>query len=166
MRKQIFLFVGFLASTAMAEITSTRIGQAYSYAQGQTQLEVELFDGTGPSVGGSLGLRVNRLEIQPVKIELEMGESYSLRDLSVRAFGSNNVFVEEAPLTITLEAPDDLIELAAFRADGHTLRANQPGIGRLWINSMAPAFRGENFQLPVVLVVNGQRAIPQPPFLY
>jgi len=150
----------------MAEITSTRIGQAYSYTEGQTELDVDLFDGTGPAVGGSLGLLVNRLEILPVRIELEMGETYSLRNLDVRAFGTNNSFVEEAPLTITLEAPDDLIELTAFRADGHTLQANQPGIGRLWINSMAPAFRGENFQLPVVLVVNGQRAIPQPPFLY
>lgn len=166
MRKRIFIVFGFLASTATAEITSTRIGQAYSYIEGQTQLEIELFDGTGPSVGGSLGLRVNRLEIQPVKIELEMGESYSLRDLNVRAFGSNNAFVAQAPLTITLEAPDDLIELDTFRADGHTVRANQPGIGRIWINSMAPAFRGENFQLPIVLVVNGQRTIPQPPFLF
>ncbi len=95
-----------------------------------------------------------------------MGETYSLRELEVRAYGRNNAFVERVPLTIELEVPDDLIGLELFTADGHTLRADQPGIGRLWINSITPPFRGENFRLPVVLVVNGRRAIPQPPFLY
>lgn len=158
--------LALLATPASAEIITTTFGQAYSYAESQAQLDVVAYEGTGPAVGTSLGLRVNRLEIEPVTIELEMGDTFSLRELAVRAFSRNNLFVESVPLTIMLEAPDDLIAFELFSADGHTLLADQPGIGRLWINSVLPPVRGERFSLPVVIVVNGQRAIAQPPFLY
>ncbi len=166
----VFLALFLLATPAAAEIITTLIGQAYSSTQEEREdgaaFDVQAYEGTGPAIGAALGLRVNRLEIEPVKVELEMGETYSLRELVVRAYGRNNAFVERVPLTIELEVPDDLIGLELFTADGHTLRADQPGIGRLWINSIIRPFRGENFRLPVVLVVNGRRAIPQPPFLY
>ncbi len=158
--------LALLAIPAMAEITTTTFGQAYSYRESDTEFDVAAYEGSGPAVGASLGLRINRLEIEPVLIELEMGETFSLRNLSVRAFGRHNDFVERAPLTMELEAPDDLIAFDLFSADGHTLRADQPGIGRLWINSIAPPVRGESFSLPVVIVVNGRRTIPQPPLLY
>jgi hypothetical protein len=158
--------LALLAAPATAEITTTTFGQAYSYSEGQNQLDVVAYEGTGPAVGASLGLRVNRLEIEPVKIEMNMGDTFSLRELTVRAFGRNNTFVERAPLTIMLEAPDDLIAFDFFAEDGHTLHADQPGVGRIWINSLLPPVRGETFSLPVVIVVNGRRAIPQPPFLY
>ena len=166
MPRLIFLGLVLLATPATGEIITTAIGQAYSQNESETELDVQAYTGRGPAVGASLGVRVNRLEIAPVKIELEMGETYSLRQLNIRAFGWNSVVVERAPLTISLEAPDDLLDLELFSADGHTIRADQPGIGRLWIASLAPTSRGANFQLPVVLIVNGQRVIPQPPLLY
>jgi hypothetical protein len=155
-----------IAAPATAAIISTTFGQGYSYAEGDTAFEVEAYDGTGPALGGTLGLRVNRIEVEPLKIELEMGETFSLRDLAVHAWGRDNAYVESAPLTVTLEAPDDLIDLELFNADGHTLRAAQPGIGRLWLYSIAPPVRGDNYATSVVIVVNGQRERPQPPFLY
>ncbi|MFL2546845.1 MAG: hypothetical protein ACJ0SL_05720 [Candidatus Rariloculaceae bacterium] len=158
--------LALLVAPATAEIITTTFGQAYSYAEGDSEFDVASYEGSGPALGASLGLRVNRLEIEPVLIELQMGDTISLRTFSVRAFGRNNTFVESASLTLEFEGPDDLIDMDLFMVDGHTLRADQPGIGRLWINSIAPPLRGEPFSLPVVIVVNGQRAIPQPPFLY
>ncbi len=166
MPRLVLLGLVLLATSATAEVIQTTIGQAYSLREGETELDVQAHDGSGPALGGSLALRVNRLEIEPVEVEFTMGETYSLRELSIRAFGTNGVLVERAPLTIALEAPDNMIGLESFAIDGHTIRAAQPGIGRLWITSIAPTARGENFRLPVVLIVNGQRAIPQPPFLY
>ncbi len=166
MPKLVLVTFVLLTGPVSAQIIETTFGQGYSLAEGETEFDVEAYDGTGPAVGGTLGLHVNRIEIEPVKLELEMGETFSLHDLKVRAFGRNNSFVGSAPVTIRLEAPSDLIGLELFTADGHTLRADQPGIGRLWIYSIAPPVRGENYSVPVVLVVNGQRALPQPPFLY
>ena len=162
----LFTAVALVAAPATAEIISTTFAQGYSYSEGDLRFEIEAYDGTGPAIGGTLGLRVNRVEVEPLSIELNMGETLSLRDLVVHAWGRNNAYIENAPLTVTLEAPDDLIDLELFNADGHTLRADQPGIGRLWVYSIAPPVRGENYATSIVIVVNGQRALPQPPFLY
>lgn len=166
MPRLVFLALVLLATPATAEIVESTFGQAYSLGEEDTELDVEPYEGTGPAVGGSLGLRVNRLEIEPVEIELALGETYSLRQLRIRAFGRDGVLVERAPLTIAFEAPENVVGLALFAIDGHSIRAVQPGIGRLWVTSIAPTIRGENFSLPVVLIVTGQRPIPQPPFLY
>ncbi len=166
MPRLVFLGLVLLAAPARAEIVGSTFGQAYSLGEDDTELDVEPYEGTGPAVGATLGLRVNRLEIEPVEIELATGETYSLRQLRVRAYGREGVLVERAPLTIAYEAPENVVGLALFAIDGHSIRAVQPGIGRLWVTSIAPTIRGENFTLPVVLIVTGQRAIPQPPFLY
>ena len=52
---------------------------------------IEPYDGTGPALGGSLGLRVNRVEAEPAEIVLNMGETFSLRDLVVHAWGRSKV---------------------------------------------------------------------------
>ena len=90
----------------------------------------------------------------------------SLRELRIQAFGTEGVLVEHAPLAIELEAPENVIGLALFAIDGHSIRAIQPGIARLWVTSLIPTRRGDTFSLPVVIIVTGQRTIPQPPFLY
>ncbi len=69
-------------------------------------------------------------------------------------------------MALELEAPENVIGLALFAIDGHSIRAIQPGIARLWVTSLIPTRRGETFSLPVVLIVTGQRTIPQPPFLF
>jgi len=165
--KYLLATIAALAATpAAAAIISTTFGQGYSFSEGDASFAIEPFDGTGPALGGSLGLRVNRVEAEPTEIVLNMGDTFSLRDLVVHAWGRNNEYLEGVPLILSLEVPDDLIDLEPFNEDGHTLRADQPGIGRLWLYSIAPPVRGENYATSVVIIVNGQRARPQPPLLY
>ena len=166
MPRLVFLSFLLLATPATAEIVRSTFAQAYSLAEDETELDVEAYEPLGPAVGTVIGLRVNRIEIEPVQITLETGEVYSLRELRIRAFGREGVLVERAPLALELEAPENVIGLALFAIDGHSIRAIQPGIARLWVTSLIPTRRGETFSLPVVLIVTGQRTIPQPPFLF
>ena len=166
MPRLVFLGLVLLATPATAEIVRSTFGQAYSLSEEETELDVQAYEPLGPAIGAAIGLRVNRIEIEPVAITLETGEVYSLRELRIRAFGTEGVLVEHAPLTIELEAPENVIGLALFAIDGHSIRAIQPGIARLWVTSLIPTRRGDTFSLPVVLIVTGQRTIPQPPFLY
>jgi len=142
-----------LARPTPARITREVIADAYSLRDGETELDVGTREGTGPALGQTLGVRVNRLAIVPVTIPLAVGESYSLRELSVLAYGRDGVLVERAPLRIELEGPEGFIDLAVFGEDGHTLHAAARGIGRLWVVSLLPAVRGQNFSLPVVVIV-------------
>ncbi len=166
MPRLVFLSFLLLATPATAEIVRSTFAQAYSLGEDETELDVEAYEPLGPAVGTMIGLRVNRIEIEPVQITLETGEVYSLRELHIRAFGREGVLVERAPLALELEAPENVIGLALFAIDGHSIRAIQPGIARLWVTSLIPTRRGETFSLPVVLIVTGQRTIPQPPFLF
>ncbi len=166
MPRLVFLSFLLLATPATAEIVRSTFAQAYSLGEDDTELDVEAYEPLGPAVGTMIGLRVNRIEIEPVQITLETGEVYSLRELRIRAFGREGVLVERAPLALELEAPENVIGLALFAIDGHSIRAIQPGIARLWVTSLIPTRRGETFSLPVVLIVTGQRTIPQPPFLF
>ncbi len=166
MPRLVFLSFLLLATPATAEIVRSTFAQAYSLGEDETELDVEAYEPLGPAVGTMIGLRVNRIEIEPVQITLETGEVYSLRELRIRAFGREGVLVERAPLALELEAPENVIGLALFAIDGHSIRAIQPGIARLWVTSLIPTRRGETFSLPVVLIVTGQRTIPQPPFLF
>ncbi len=162
----VFLGLVLLATPATAEIVRSTFAQAYSLGEDETELDVQAYEALGPAVGAALGLRVNRLEIEPVEITLEAGETYSLRELRIRAFGREGVLVERAPLALELEAPDNVIGLALFAIDGHSIRAIQPGIARLWVSSLIPTRRGDTFRLPVVLIVTGQRTLAQPAFLF
>ena len=166
MPRLVFLSFLLLATPATAEIVRSTFAQAYSLGEDETELDVEAYEPLGPAVGTMIGLRVNRIEIEPVQITLETGEVYSLRELRIRAFGREGVLVERAPLALELEAPENVIGLALFAIDGHSIRAIQPGIARLWVTSLIPTRRGETFSLPVVLIVTGHRTIPQPPFLF
>ncbi len=69
-------------------------------------------------------------------------------------------------MALELETPENVIGLALFAIDGHSIRAIQPGIARLWVSSLIPTRRGDTFRLPVVLIVTGQRTLAQPPFLF
>lgn len=166
MPRLVFLGLVLLATPATAEIVRSTFGQAYSLGEEETELDVQAYEPLGPAIGAAIGLRVNRIEIEPVAITLETGEVYSLRELRIQAFGTEGVLVEHAPLAIELEAPENVIGLALFAIDGHSIRAIQPGIARLWVTSLIPTRRGDTFSLPVVIIVTGQRTIPQPPFLY
>mgnify|MGYP006864755115 FL=1 len=70
MPRLVFLALFLLATPAAAEIITTLIGQAYSSTQEEREdgaaFDVQAYEGTGPAIGAALGLRVNRLEIEPV----------------------------------------------------------------------------------------------------
>ena len=114
---------------------------------------IELTFGGQPALGGTLGMRVIRLEIEPTAVELMVGESFDLGDLTVRAYGAAGEVVERAPLRLEIEGPQGFIDMTAFERDGRTLTALARGVGRIWVTSLLPARLGEPFTLPVVLYV-------------
>ena len=80
MPRLVFLGLVLLATPAAAEIVRSTFGQAYSLGEEETELDVQAYEPLGPAVGAAIGQRVNRIEIEPVKITLETGEVYSLRE--------------------------------------------------------------------------------------
>ena len=114
---------------------------------------IELTFGGQPALGGSLGMRVNRLEIEPTVVELRVGESFDLDELTVRAYDAPGELVERAPLRLEIEGPQGFVDMAAFERDGTTLTASARGVGRIWVTSLLPARLGDPFTLPVVVNV-------------
>lgn len=114
---------------------------------------IELTFGGQTSLGGTLGVRVSRLETMPAVVELAVGESLALDDLAVRAFDANGELIERAPLRLEIEGPEGFVDTAAFEQDKRTLSAVARGIGRIWVTSLLPARQNEPFSIPVVLAV-------------
>lgn len=114
---------------------------------------IELTFGGQTSLGGTLGVRVSRLETMPAVVELAVGESLALDDLTVRAFDADGELVERAPLRLEIEGPEGFVDMAAFEQDGRTLSAVARGIGRIWVTSLLPTRQDEPFSIPVILVI-------------
>ena len=114
---------------------------------------IELTFGGQTSLGGTLGLRVSRLETMPAVVELAVGESLALDDLTVRAFDAEGELVERAPLRLEIEGPEGFVDMAAFELDKRTLSAVARGIGRIWVTSLLPTRQDEPFSIPLVLAV-------------
>ena len=114
---------------------------------------IELTFGGQTSLGGTLGVRVSRLETMPAVIELAVGESLTLDDLTVRALDADGELVERAPLRLEIEGPEGFVDMAAFEQDKRTLSAVARGIGRIWVTSLLPTQQDEPFSIPVVLAV-------------
>lgn len=114
---------------------------------------IELTFGGQTSLGGTLGVRVSRLETMPAVVELAVGESLALDDLTIRAFDADGELVERAPLRLEIEGPEGFVDMAAFEQDTRTLSAVTRGIGRIWVTSLLPTQQDEPFSIPVVLVI-------------
>lgn len=114
---------------------------------------IELTFGGQTSLGGTLGVRVSRLETMPTVVELAVGESFALDDLAVRAFDADGELVERAPLRLEIEGPEGFVDMAAFEQDTRTLSAVTRGIGRIWVTSLLPTRQDEPFSIPIVLAV-------------
>ena len=114
---------------------------------------IELTFGGQTSLGGTLGVRVSRLETMPATVELTVGESLELDDLTVRAFDADGELVARAPLRLEIEGPEGFVDMAAFEQDRRTLSAVARGIGRIWVTSLLPTRQDEPFSIPVVLAV-------------
>ncbi len=126
------------------------LGAAFSVRENQPAIELTF--GEQPALGETLGMRVNRLEIEPAVVNLTVGDSFSLDQLIVRAYDADGEFVEHAPLQLEIEGPQGFIDPNAFELDGKTLSILARGIGRLWVTSILPGRLGENFSLPMVVV--------------
>ena len=114
---------------------------------------IELTFGGQTSLGGTLGVRVSRLETAPVLVELTVGESLALDDLTIRAYDPDGELVERAPLRLEIEGPQGFVNMTEFEQDKQTLVAVARGIGRIWVTSLLPTRQDEPFTIPVVLVV-------------
>ena len=114
---------------------------------------IELTFGGQTSLGGTLGVRVSRLETVPAVVELTPGESLALDDLTVRAYDADGELVERAPLRLEIEGPEGFVDMTAFERDRRTLAATARGIGRIWVTSLLPTQQDEPFSLPVVLAI-------------
>ena len=125
----------------------------YGFSVRENETAIELTRGEPPAIGETLGLLVNRLETEPTVVRLTVGESFSLGDLSVRAYGRNGEFMEHVPLTLEIEGPEGFVDMAGFEADGETLLTLTRGIGRLWVSSLVSSQSNENYSIPVVLIV-------------
>ena len=114
---------------------------------------IELTFGGQTSLGGTLGLRVSRLETMPAVVELAVGESLALDDLTVRAYDGDGELVERAPLRLEIEGPEGFVDMAAFEQDKRTLAAITRGIGRIWVTPLLPTRQDEPFSIPLVLAI-------------
>ena len=114
---------------------------------------IELTFGGQTALGGTLGVRVARLEVIPPAVELTVGESLALNELAVRAFDGSGELVQRAPLRLEIEGPEGFVDMAAFERDKTTLAGLARGIGRIWITSLLPTRQAEPFSIPVILIV-------------
>ena len=114
---------------------------------------IELAFGGQTALGGTLGVRVSRLETTPAIVELTVGDSLALDDLAIQAFDADGEPVERAPLRLEIEGPEGFVDMAAFERDNSTLTALSRGIGRIWVTSLLPASQAEPFSIPVVIAV-------------
>ena len=114
---------------------------------------IELTFGGQTSLGGTLGVRVSRLETAPSMVELTVGESLALDDLNVRAYDADGELVERAPLSLEIEGPEGFVDMMEFDRDKRTLAAVGRGIGRIWVTSLLPTRQNVPFSIPVVLAI-------------
>jgi hypothetical protein len=132
----------------------TDIALVYTAEEGRTQIAVEPWDEAGPTLGDTLGARVDYFSVSPATIALNLGDSFPLSSLQLIAHGLNGGPVAGAPHKLSIEAPAGLIDIELALQDRRLL-ATQPGIGRLWIESLLPrgTGSGERYRLPVVIIV-------------
>jgi hypothetical protein len=132
----------------------TDIAVAYAADEGMQRLRVEAWEEAGPAMGNLVGARVDYFTVEPATIELLSGTSFELNELAIFTHGLHGGLVGGAPLKLTLEAPEGLVDIALALQDQRLL-ATQRGIGRLWIESLLPrgTGTGERYRLPVVIIV-------------
>jgi hypothetical protein len=100
------------------------------------------------------GILVERLEILPSEIRVEVGATFSLKQLRITAFGPDGNIQEHVPLTLDLEGPAEMLDFADFMVYGEEIRAAQAGQAEIWITSNVPSVSGENVRQSIQIVVD------------
>ncbi len=149
------LSITALGGVIAAETPYFRIAEAFTSSHGQ-QLEVSYRVHTAPILFEILasGVLVERLEISPAEIRLEVGETLSLQQLRMTAFGPDGNIQEHVPLTLDLEGPAELLDFEEFKVYGDEIRAAQSGQAKIWITSGVLSLSGENIRQSILVVVD------------
>ncbi len=149
------LSITALGSVVAAETPYFRIAEAFTPSHGQ-ELEVSYRIYTTPILSEmqASGVLVERLEISPSEIRLEVGETYSLHQLRITAFGPDGNIQKHVPLTLDLEGPAELLDFEDFKVSGDEIRAAQSGQAKIWITSVVPSLSGENARQSILVVVD------------
>lgn len=149
------LSITALGGVIAAETPYFRIAEAFSPSHGQ-ELEVSYRLYTAPILSEILasGVLVERLDISPSEIRLEVGETFSLQQLRITAFGPDGNIQEHVPLTLDLEGPGELLDFEDFKVYGDEIRAAQPGQARIWVTSVVPSLSGEDARQSILVVVD------------
>ena len=149
------LSVIVLNGAIAAESAYSTIAEAFTPGSGQ-DFEVSYRVYTAPMLTEipARGMVVERLEILPVVIRVEVGETFSLKQLRITAFGPNGNIQERIPLSIDLEGPAEMLDFEEFIVYGDGIRAAQSGQAKIWITSIVPSSSGENVRQSISIVVN------------
>ncbi len=149
------LSVIVLNGAIAAESVYSTIAEAFTSGSGQ-DFEVGYRVYTAPMLTEILarGMVVERLEILPAEIRVEVGETFSLKQLRITAFGPNGNIQEHIPLSIDLEGPAEMLDFEEFIVYGNGIRAAQSGQTKIWITSIVPSSSGENVRQSISIVVN------------
>ena len=149
------LSITALGGVSAAEIPYFRIAEAFTPGHGQ-ELEVSYRVYTAPSLSEILatGALVERLEISPAEIRLNVGETFSFQRLRLTAFGPDGNIQERVPLTLDLEGPAELLDFENFKIYGDEIRAAQSGQATIWIASGLPSSSGEYARQSILVVVD------------
>lgn len=149
------LSVIVLNGAIAAESAYSTIAEAFTAGSGQ-DFEIGYRVYTAPMLTEILarGMVVDRLEILPAEIRVEVGETFSLKQLRITAFGPNGNIQEHVPLSIGLEGSAEMLDFEEFIVYGDEIRAAQAGQAKIWITSIVPSWSGENVRQSISIVVN------------
>ena len=149
------LSITALGGVNAAETSYFRIAEAFTPRHGE-ELEVSYRIYTAPILYEILagGVLVERLEISPLEIRLKVGETFSLQQIRITAFGPDGNIREYVPLTLDLEGPAEMLDFEDFMVFGDEIHAAQSGQAKIWITSVVPSSGGEVASQSILVVVN------------
>ena len=155
MRRALFAILFAVTGSVMAQTGYSSFGEAFSLHEGQELLDVGSRQHTAPSLTEfhESGVLVDWLEVSPTEIRIAVGETYSLNQLRVTAYGPNGDTQEHVPLPLGLEGPPGLLDFERWRVHGDNVLGATVGIGTIWVTSLARSSNGEQIKQPILLVV-------------
>ena len=149
-----FLLLALISVSAFAQSYSS-FGEGFSLSKGEERLQVSSRMHTAPSLNEFLqtDILVDWLEVYPTEIQFAVGETYSLSQLRVTAYGPDGSIKEHIPLTFNVEGPSELLDFQEWRVHGETILGASPGTATIWVESLANSSTGARVAQPIRLTV-------------
>ena len=153
--ERICVILAFLSGAASAQEPFFNFGEGFSLAENEAAMVVGYRTHTTTSLMEFIGraVLIDRLEVSPTEISIQVGEELDLGQILVVAFSSRDRIVERVPLAFHLEGPQDLLDFEAFRASGNMIKALRSGTATIWIEALPPSRSGEVIRVPINLIV-------------